>query len=324
VLWRNEQTKRRASLVAQGWFLLGVAVGVLPNLVFLVINPENYLFNNIGYHSIRTAVGLVGVPAQKLLTGLELMGVWNAGGRIGLQFPILLFANCYYLLLAYQFGKRLSLPCYTAIILSAVSMLPTPTFVQYFCVVVPFLVINGILVVHWLDEAATGSAIRNSLKLLLALIVAIYVLTSPISVDQFLFPAPANDILTGEAGAQNWQIDTVNKVASQINECTQPGEPIISWWPGYFLQTHASIFPKMENHFGLGVANRLSQSQLDRYRIISEQEIRQHIKKGSTRVVVLGNWVTWRSKAQYRELLAESGYVLTRKVADTEIYLRLR
>ena len=80
----------------------------------------------------------------------------------------------------------------------------------------------------------------------------------------------------------------------------------------------------MENHFGLGVAKRLSQGQLDRYRIISEPEIQAHLREGATRVVVLGNWTNRQGKVRYRKWLQESGYVLTRKIGDTEIYIRLR
>ncbi len=80
----------------------------------------------------------------------------------------------------------------------------------------------------------------------------------------------------------------------------------------------------MENHFGLRVANRLTSQQLDRYRTISEPEIEAHLRAGTTRVVVLGNWVNRPSKVRYRQLLGESGYGLTRKIGDTEIYIRLR
>ena len=81
---------------------------------------------------------------------------------------------------------------------------------------------------------------------------------------------------------------------------------------------------KMENHFGLGVARRLSAAQLDRYGIISEPEIRNCVTSRTTRLVVLGNWVTEASKAQYRHLLGEAGYVLFNKVGDTEVYLCIR
>ena len=80
----------------------------------------------------------------------------------------------------------------------------------------------------------------------------------------------------------------------------------------------------MENHFGLRVADRLSSRQLDQYRIISEPEIEAHLQAGSTRVVVLGNWVNRASKVRYRQLLVESSYGLTRKIGETELYIRLR
>ncbi len=322
VLRCDEESKPETRLRRQGWLLLGVVIGLLPNLWFLAVSPDTYVFNNIGYHAMRTGGGVLGFLEQKLLIVLELIGAWKAWGHVSLQLPILLFANCYYLLLAWRLGKRLSFAFYIAAVLSVISLLPTPTFVQYFCVVVPFLIVNGLLVIHWLDEATSVGIARDGLKLLAALIVVIYVLVAPIGINQFLAP-PAPDPLTGERGGE-WDIETNRIIAAQIDACTDPGEPVMTWWPGYLLESGASIFPKMENHFGLRVANRLTSRQLDRYHIISEPEIEAHLQAGATRVVVLGNWVNRPSKVRYRQLLGESGYGLSRKIGDTEIYIRLR
>ncbi len=322
ILCRSQESKPETCLRRQGWLLLGLVIGLLPNLWFFAVSPDIYIFNNIGYHAMRTGGGLFGFLHQKLLIVLELIGAWKAWGHVSLQLPILLFANCYYLLLAWQLGKRLSFAFYVAAVLSVISLLPTPTFVQYFCVVVPFLIVNAILVTHWLDEAVPGGTARVSLALLGVLVVVAYVLVAPVGVGQFLAP-PAPDPLTGEGGG-DWDIETNRIIAAQIDACTNPGEPVMTWWPGYLLESDALIFPKMENHFGLRVANRLTSRQLDRYRIISEPEIAAHIREGATRVVVLGNWVNRPSKVRYRQLLGESGYALTRKIGETEIYIRLR
>ena len=322
VLRRNEESKPEAYIKSQGWLLLGVLIGLLPNLWFLAVSPDTYIFSNIGYHAMRTGGGLLGFLEQKLLIILELIGAWKAWGHVSLQLPILLFANCYYLLLAWRLGKRLSFAFYVAAVLCAISLLATPTFVQYFCVVVPFLIVNSLLVIHWLDEAVCGSTARASLGLLGVLVVVAYVLVAPVGVEQFLAP-PSPDPLTGEGGGE-WDIETNRIIAAHIDACTDPGEPVMTWWPGYLLESDASILPKMENHFGLRVANRLTSRQLDQYRIISESEIEAHLQAGSTRVVVLGNWVNRPSKVRYRQLLGESGYGLTRKIGETELYIRLR
>ncbi len=322
MLRRNEGSKSETCLRRQGWLLLGVVIGLLPNLWFLALSPDAYIFNNIGYHAIRASGGLIAFADQKLLIAMELVGAWKVWGYISLQFPMLVLANCYYLLLAIRLSKRLSAAFYLAVVLSAVSLLPTPALVQYFCVVVPFLVVGAILVIHWLDEQAESSGVRSSLQILLGLVVAVYLLTAPIGLTDFIGP-PGPDPLTGERGGE-WGIGTNRIIAAQIDACTDPGEPVMTWWPGYLLESDASIFPKMENHFGVGVASRLSQAQLDRYHIISKPEINMRLREGATRVVVLGNWTSRRDKLYYREWLQESGYVVTRKIGDTELYIRLR
>ncbi|MCK4323600.1 MAG: glycosyltransferase family 39 protein, partial [Armatimonadetes bacterium] len=214
VLRHRKESKPVAQLKSQRWLLLGVVIGLLPNLWFLVVSPDTYIFNNIGYHAMRTGGGLLGFLEQKLLIVLELIGAWKAWGHVSLQLPILLFANCYYLLLAWRLGKRLSFVFYIAAVLSVISLLPTPTFVQYFCVVIPFLIVNAILVIHWLDDAVPGGTARASLGLLGVLIVVAYVLVAPVGVEQFLAPPPP-DPLTGEGGGE-WDIETNRIIAAQI------------------------------------------------------------------------------------------------------------
>ena len=320
-VWQREgRAKGRATRL--GWWGLGIVLGLLPNLWFIAANAEDYWFNNVGYHSIRTGVGLIGGLGQKVHTVLELLGFQGGFGNVSSQFLILVLLNCGYLVLAWVGKKRLFLPFYLVIALSVVSLLPTPTFVQYFAVVVPFMAITSVVAMSWLIEVARQKRRQAAAGLLLTVALAVYVVVVPLDVQGYLVPQP--DPLNPAASLDNWKIATVNDITSIIDANTTPGEAVMSWWPGYFVQSHSAIMPKMENHFGLGVARRLSAAQLDRYGIISEPEIRNCITNRTTRLVVLGNWVTEASKAQYRHLLGEAGYVLFSKVGDTEVYLCIR
>jgi len=62
---------RRKSLprlsTCYAWFALGIGAGLLPNLIWAVNAPAAYLFNNLGYHALRTDAGLVGSLHQKIV-----------------------------------------------------------------------------------------------------------------------------------------------------------------------------------------------------------------------------------------------------------------
>ena len=324
-LWRSAGSRSERS-TRIGWLLVGVGVGLLPNLWFIAANAGNYFFCNLGYHSLRTQFGLIGGLGQKFFTLLQLAGAAKGGGNISLQFPLLLLANCYYLVLAGLLRKRLSVACWVAAALAMVSLLPTPTFVQYFAVVAPFLIINSVLMVGWLGDVGREAVVRRSLTALLAILLAAYLLVTPLDLTRYLFPRTEPGV--SGAGALNWQIATVAEVARRVDALTVPGEAVLTWWPGYLVESHSVALPKLENHFGLWVADqaaaagrRLSQAELDRYRLISEAEIAEHLRERTTRVVVLGNWVSDEAKARYRSLLAESGYRLVSELYDTQIYL---
>jgi len=71
-LLRNEESKSETCLRRQGWLLLGMVIGLLPNLWFLAVSPDTYVFNNIGYHAMRTGGGVLGFLEQKLLSVIML------------------------------------------------------------------------------------------------------------------------------------------------------------------------------------------------------------------------------------------------------------
>jgi hypothetical protein len=94
---------------------------------------------------------------------------------------------------------------------------------------------------------------------------------------------------------------------------------VITWWPGYLLESKATILPRTENHFNLWYSINMPAEDIPRYNYISFDELVWNIMNHTANVVALGNWV-WDVKPRYRQILAQSGYVKVDEVGDTEIY----
>src|SRR5205823_12855908 len=78
--------------------------------------------------------------------------------------------------------------------------------------------------------------------------------------------AMVSGILPAESPA-NWRLSTIRAVGAAIDREVRPNRPLaISLWPGYFVETQASILPGMENHFALMFSRRVTPRELDRFK----------------------------------------------------------
>ena len=115
------------------------------------------MFDNLRYHGEKTSHGLVGEPAQKLRTAANLLGFGSADHALGAQFVLLLAASAATLWLL---RRRLPFAAAVAVSLGIASFLPTPTYVQYFSVVVPYLVLLAAeLAARWRGAILAGIAV---------------------------------------------------------------------------------------------------------------------------------------------------------------------
>ena len=124
------------------WFLAGFAAGLVPSLILFLNSPDAFLFNNLRYHAMRSSEGLVGWWWEKFVIVLELF-LWGGEGN-GLQWSMLFFVG-FGLAMSGAKQKRIpSLALGIAAILALICLLPTPAYVQYFCLCVPFLIVGAV------------------------------------------------------------------------------------------------------------------------------------------------------------------------------------
>ena len=138
-LFRNYDARSRLNSIL--WFLGGFLVGLAPCLYLFIPSPDTFLFNNLGYHAIRSNAGLIGMVWEKL--GLVIMFLLGGPGGNGIQNSILFFVSLGFVfsIPGRRYPPRLALQI--ALVVIVLSLLPTPAYMPYFCLCIPFLVVSA-------------------------------------------------------------------------------------------------------------------------------------------------------------------------------------
>ena len=151
--------------------------------------------------------------------------------------------------------------------------------------------------------------------------LAIFVSFAVFDAKRFL--VTGNGITASAVDANNWRISTVRAISKAIDDVTQPGEPVMAFWPGYIFESKALPVAGFENNFGLYVSPALNPGQLSEYHIVSHEQVNAAIGARLAKVVVLGNQDYIGEKmAPYKTALEINGYRLVRSVSDASIYSR--
>lgn len=301
------------------YFGSGFLVAMLPAAYFLVFHHASFLFDVIGLHAIRSDEGLIGGFGQKALTLATSVTVGSKGN--GLQLGTLLLVSS----IAIR-RKRLPdaarLSYWIAISLGFISLLPTPAYGQYLCVIVPFLLVS--VACSLADLVISGRQSQRSRTVVLILCGLAAYMAIPITDYEGFFATGKNVIAhSPNEGPRDWRLGSVSRVSGAIDTLAQPGEKIISFWPGYLIEASAFPYPGLECDSGLTFSAELSPEQLAKYHIASRGQIETDIQSRIPRIVVIGNQEYWHKPRQpYINALARAGYAIDRKIGDTLIYIR--
>ena len=296
----------------------GLTVALAPNLLLFTVNPDTFLFNVFGHHAIRwPGTGAIGDFPQKLKAIFTIFGLEDTEGATSAQFTVLFFLNAALLVSRLRMRQPIPPSLSIAMLLLFISLLPTPVYTQYACMPVPFMIVNAALLIGDLTgEGAPTSVAGRRLKHALLLLFGAYVAVSAVDVDRYVIGRETAPSLRPE----DWRISTINRVAKSIDEHVTPANPlVITWWPGYLIESKATILPRTENHFNLWYSIHLNPDDIGRYNYISFDELMWHIGHHTANVVVLGNWV-FDVKPRYQQMLRRNGYVMVDRIGTAEVY----
>lgn len=286
----------------------GLAVGLLPSLVFLALDPGRFVFGNLGYHAARSSDGLVGDFAQKVQVAENLLGIGTPDGGQP-QYLLLLVAAAAGAVGLRALGRPVSLALVVAALLAAGSFLPTPSYPQYFATTVPFLVLVAVEFVAGLRDRLDAPA-RRVLALALVPAVAVFGLLALRELARY------TRIQRDDA------IPSLERIASLVDANTRPGEEVLASWPGYLFGTHAAYVPGMENDFANHEAAALSPEEVRRYRLATADDVERMLREGRTRVVVFKLWHELTPIPDWEGAARAGGYRVLERIGAVTVYVR--
>lgn len=325
--WMVRNAARPLRLKYAAAFLAGVLVGILPCLYLFLLSPRAFLFNNLGYHAMRSGGGLIGMWTQKVFCLLEAFLGGLEGN--GLQTSLAFFVSLGLLMFMPKVRYTPRLAFQIAIALGLVSLLPTPVHPQYFCLCTPFLLLAAVCAVSdYLAELQDKRGKRLA-AIVCALVVASYI---AVSVPDFYRYLVGGDGVVEPGLAADSMLQHVLAVSRAIDEVASPGEQVASFWPGFIFQTKTTPYPGLENDFGLPIANQLSPERRMKYHVLTRAEIEADFAAHKPRVVVIRDHVSVPTDVEYRQkvrlledLLRKSlesqGYTVSRRIGDISIYV---
>ncbi len=302
-------------------FTLGLTIALMPNLFILaIVDPGVFFFNVVGHHVIRSGRGMVGAYWQKGDVILHMLGVDGGNGATSIQYSLMMLVLTAVLVAVPRRLRRPPFALVIATILFVIGLVPTPTYSQYFCMFLPVLIVGLIELLADATAGARETALARPILRALLVVLAVYVLVAPLEVYRFVVTGDnVPGIFTKEA-VEDWTIPAVTRVGRAIDAAMPAGgTTAISWWPGYFVETRAKVFPQLANPYAFYLSTRLSADEIAHYQFVSHEELSWHIAQHRVPVVVLGNWM-FAIRPVYAALLAQSGYVSVAKVGHTEIY----
>ncbi|MBI3893359.1 MAG: glycosyltransferase family 39 protein [Candidatus Wallbacteria bacterium] len=317
----TEESARRRVPAACAALTAGTVLGLLVCLPFLLPDPQRFWFNNLGYHAIRSEGGLIGSFTQKAAVLLHLAGIVSSEGAEAFQLCILLLFSLGHATAALTRRTPLATAFWFSAALALMGILPTPAMPQYFCVVFPFLIVTALHFVHSAEELlrpADCEAARTVFRRLALGLAIAYVAVSPVDFARYLSWGRDVGGIRDPAQVVDRKFGTVTRIARRIDEWTRPGEEVLSAWCGLLLTTHARQLPGMENPFGLLIADKLDEKDLDRYRLITRAGIDRCLATHRVRLVIAGKWT---QHYDWTEALQKAGYRLRESYGNFNLWL---
>ncbi len=312
----SDPSRRTARVV---WFLAGAVIGLLPSLVLFLASPDAFLFNNLGYHALRTDAGLIGGWRNKA----RIAWLLCTGNHTGFQFSLL---SATYLALSVFSRARKDAALFAFLIafaLGFVCLLPTPSQLQYFSVVMPFLIVAVVCAARDFYAELRSPVATRAATVAVAIGLVTFIGFGAVSFREYLFTGKDVPGIVVLGKADIWTMSHVRAVSTAIDEVVLPGEQVASFWPGFVFATRAEIYPGFESDFGIYIAPRLSAEKREQYHVLTTNEIMSDFAHHGPEFAVVGNQGDTSGGPNYAATAAmvrNSGYTLVRKVGEARIY----
>jgi 4-amino-4-deoxy-L-arabinose transferase-like glycosyltransferase len=284
----------------------GLAIGLLPSIYFFARDPARFVSDALLSQTNRSHLSLLNSVIQKLRTAGLLLGT--------AQFLILVAAAVALVALVFMTRRRVPFAIAIAAALGLVSLLPTPTFDQYFSTLVPFLVIGVVelwrtilaTVPHRTDRRLAVVVRTMGIAGLLAFVLAgAGAFDNTLHSGQFLLDPP-HERLVSEA----------------IDAHTRVGEVVIDFSPFDLYESHAVPLSGLESNFGTLIAAdlKMSDNAAARYKLLTINRLEAIVQSRRIRTIVIAPGDSLLFPRPWTQILTELGYRPVETVSGRTIY----
>jgi len=246
----------------------------------------------------------------------------GTGSHTGFQFSILSASCAAGLILLRRTRTAASLLAFLiALLLGTISLLPTPGSLQYFCMIVPFLIVAAVCLGSDYLISLQSRLARRLAGAACVLLLASFVGFAFLNFQEYLFTGREVPGIFG--AAPNWTLEQVTAVSLAIDQLASPGEKVASFWPGYIVVSWADPYPGFENDFGGYVSGSFTAEKRQKYHLFYDPEIIAAFARRGPRFAVVGNQGTFVGGPESSAcitMLHAYGYRLARMVGQTSIY----
>ena len=319
--WIFHNSDPRTRLRSILWFVGGFTLGIAPSFFLFLSSPDAFQFDNLRYHAIKSNNGLIGWWQEKV--AIALMTFLGGPEGNGIQNSILFFVSLGFMFSIRKLRNPPWLALQIAFVLCIVSLVPTPTVSQYFCLCVPFFAVSAVCVVNNLCTTLKSSRERLLAAVAFVALLSIYLGASANDFRKYLITGEGIPGVRWARDKGDWRLQRILEVSQAIDQIASPGEMVASFWPGYIFQTKATPFPGFENDYGLPVSENLTSEQRSRYHILSLANLESNFAAHTPRIVVLGNENHLMEEAtgdRVKTSLRAHGYTVVRSIGDASIY----
>ncbi len=270
-------------------FSLGCTIALFPSIYLAISNFDIFYFNNLGYHLIRSDRGDDAMMRAKLTILNTVLGLRDSHQITGYQLPTLLVLSGFYAFGSIFSKTKIDSAFIVALGLFILNFIPSPSYVQYFSTLMPFLIIGAVSSLYSLYKFYLQNTYRpkKSLAFISILLFSAIFITGSYEDLQKYMKNGIGVIGIGPGDAPNKTISAVSEIGEKISQSINPNEEVLAEWPGFLINSTAKPVPGLENNFGWKVGHKISPELRRKYKIISRDEIKKLIQNGVPSSVIL-------------------------------------
>lgn len=293
------------------FFIIGSVISLSPSVYYFVLSPNDFIFNNLGYHLVRSQTPLEAEFLTKIQSLSKLLGlllsqqVFKTQMFITYFIPIL-FGICYFFVLLVK--KNIYFPILYTLWILILNLIPTPTYLQYHSCVIIFIIILSV----------------DFIKLQNNNIIKFFILSAFILINLFYYKESLKSYtitghnvigITGQ-NPEIWNIHLIEKINEHVNKI-ETNKYLVAIWPGHALNTRHKFLPGTENPFLVKVPEDIS----EKYGFTKKADILDAISNKKVGIVVYKDGDTINKK-ELKNFLIKNKFLLRSRVGSVFIWSR--